>query len=62
LLRYKLRAVFSHWAMRMQMPLIVRFRGGIATGANGQDRRDHDEHADPRTHYWLGHIGDFGPP
>jgi hypothetical protein len=48
--------------MRMQMPLMVRFRGGIATDANGQDRRDQDECADPRTHYWLGHIGDFGPP
>jgi hypothetical protein len=62
LLRHQLRAAFGHRAMHMQMPLMVRFRGGIATDANGQDRRDQDECADPRTHYWLGHIGDFGPP
>jgi hypothetical protein len=61
LLRYKLRAAFKYRTMRAQMPL-VRFRGGIATDASGQDRGDQDERAGPRTHYWLGHIGDFGPP
>jgi hypothetical protein len=38
----------------VQMPLVVGFRGGIATNANGQDRRDQSKHTDPRPccHHW----------
>jgi hypothetical protein len=61
LLRYKLRAAFKYRTMRAQMPL-VRFRGGIATDASRQDRRNQSGPTDSRTHHWLDHIGDFGPP
>jgi hypothetical protein len=57
LLRYKLRAAFKYQAMRVQMPP-VRFRGGIATDANGQDRRDQSEDTDSRpSRHHIGHIG-----
>ena len=39
------------------MPPVVRFRGGIATDARGQDRRDQSKHTDPRTHHSLCRIG-----